>query len=159
MMTIPLRGFWDQHRIFSLLLVLFLLILSIFGTFHNLFCTFLSIFCPILSIFLLFFVHFLPNLSCFCIFCPSYFTKVHESKGCSVDVPGPTFCLGDNFWVEGKRPNMATFLTPRSLLLLEHLGWTKEDMDFFLLPVDDLDKSEKFEHLCWFIAGMTIVNW
>ena len=84
MMTIPLRGFWDQHRIFSLLLVLFLLILSIFGTFHNLFCTFLSIFCPILSIFLLFFVHFLPNLSCFCIFCPSYFTKVHESKGCLI---------------------------------------------------------------------------
>ena len=53
---------------------------------------------------------------------------------------------------------MATFLTPRSLLLLEHLGWTKEDMDFFLLPVDDLDKLEKFEHLCWFIDRMTIVN-
>ena len=85
--------------------------------------------------------------------------EIGHFQASSVDVPGPTFCLGDNFWVEGKRPNMATFLTPRSLLLLEHLGWTKEDMDFFLLPVDDLDKSEKFEHLCWFIAGMTIVNW
>ena len=85
--------------------------------------------------------------------------EIGHFQASSVDVPGPTFCLGDNFWVEGKRPNMETFLTPRSLLFLEHLGWTKEDMDFFLLPVDDLDKSEKFEHLCWFIAGMTIVNW
>ena len=72
MMTIPLRGFWDQHRIFSLLLVLFLLILSIFGTFHNLFCTFLSIFCPILSIFCYF-------LSIFCPIYPAFAFFVHPT--------------------------------------------------------------------------------
>ena len=55
---------------------------------------------------------------------------------------------GEKFWKENNIPALVTFVNSRSFLLLDHLGWTKEDLTVFNSPFNEWNNSKKFKGLC-----------
>ena len=43
----------------------------------------------------------------------------------------PDLVNGDKFWQENNSPALVSFVNSRFFLLLDHMGWTKEDFTVF----------------------------
>ena len=64
----------------------------------------------------------------------------------------------ERFWREGMVPTLANFVGPRSFLLLDHLHWTKADLEFFSLPYTEWKENEKYQELLAVILQLKVVN-
>jgi hypothetical protein len=53
---------------------------------------------------------------------------------------------------------MVSYITSRSLLLLDHLGWTVEDLRVFDTPFEQWPHNDKYKYLLEVIQGMEVVN-
>ena len=73
-------------------------------------------------------------------------------------VQTPNLINNERYWEENNTPALVTFINARSFLLLDHLGWSKEDLVIFSLPFSQWDTSQKFQELCRVINGMAVVN-
>ena len=70
----------------------------------------------------------------------------------------PDLVNSEHYWVDNNMPALVTFVNDRSFLLLDHLGWTKEDLKVFNSPFNEWHNSDKFIKLCKVIKGMSVVN-
>ena len=73
-------------------------------------------------------------------------------------VQTPNLINSERYWEENNTPALVPFINARSFLLLDHLGWSKEDLVVFSLPFSQWNTSQKFQELCRVINGMAVVN-
>ena len=59
----------------------------------------------------------------------------------------------ETFWQENNIPALVTFVNSRSFLLLDHLGWTTEDLTVFNSPFNEWNNSKKLKELCLDMPG------
>ena len=50
------------------------------------------------------------------------------------------------------------FVNADSFLLLEHCGWSKEDLAIFRQPCSTWDTSDKFTDFCEMVANLSLLN-
>ena len=73
-------------------------------------------------------------------------------------VKAPNIVKEEIYWQNNDLPALATFTNRRSFLLLDHLGWKKEDLAVFDSPFSQWLRNKKFQELCTVIEGMEVVN-
>ena len=73
-------------------------------------------------------------------------------------VKAPNIVKEERYWQNNDLPTLATFTNRRSFLLLDHLGWKKEDLAVFDSPFSQWLRNKKFQELCTVIEGMKVVN-
>ena len=70
----------------------------------------------------------------------------------------PNIVKEERYWQDDQLPALVTFINKRSFLLLDHLGWTKEDLTVFDAPFNQWQNNAKFQEICNVIEGMQVVN-
>lgn len=74
-----------------------------------------------------------------------------------LSVPGPYFCTGDAFWLDG-RPSLATFVNGRSFLLWELLNHSQAKLAWLNQPANIWEQSAAYGELHFCVNNLCVVN-
>ena len=73
--------------------------------------------------------------------------------------PPEDFVWSEELWQENNEPSLDSLINRDSFLILDHLGWVKEDLKIFLEPYNEWRRSSrKFEELYQFLSGLIFLN-
>ena len=69
------------------------------------------------------------------------------------------FVWSEELWQENNEPSLDSLINKDSYLILDHLGWVKEDLQIFLEPCSEWRRgSQKYNKLHHFLSGLIFLN-
>ena len=73
--------------------------------------------------------------------------------------PPNDFVWSEELWQENNEPSLDSLINKDSYLILDHLGWVKEDLQIFLEPCSEWRRgSQKYNELHHFLSGLIFLN-
>ena len=73
--------------------------------------------------------------------------------------PPEDFVWSEHLWEENNEPTLDSLVNKDIFLILDHLGWEKEDLQVFEMPYNTWrESSHKFEKLYHFLSGLILLN-